>query len=98
MSTSLKEIEKIQEQYINEYWPEFLSTGEDSYINCVDIASLEVMRIEGKEFELGEDENLADSCLHVMFRKHPSEENDYPNTYKGLKVFYTFLGRDFVPF
>ncbi len=91
MSTPLKDVKKITDEYTQEY---MFQTPYDKYINGVGISKLELLINTGSNIELFANDKKRDFCIDVTLVEEPPKEvrQKLPDRYKGVRVVYEIIG------
>ena len=90
MAITEDEFMEIKEAFTEEYWnrPPY-----SLYINGIAMSKIECAQDCGEtEVELGDEECLDDLCIVVMMRREPAPDITLPESYQGVRVFYTVVG------
>lgn len=88
MGLSMDEVRKIKKEYVQEY---FFKEPYSNYINSCGISKLAIKN-RNNNIKLEDGEELSDLCIGVGFEKEPPKDLDFPDKYKGVRVFYEVIG------
>ncbi len=86
---------KIVQQIKKEFYQEYVSKSPfNNYVNGSGLSTLKVQKeVLKKQLNLKSGESLDDWCLTAYLREQPPENINLPSEYKGVRVFYTVIGK-----
>ena len=87
MKLRLDQVEKVYEDFLNDYLCEE-PQHRHNYVRYDGLFKLRNIQKYGLRFNLGDGESLEDSCIFVRLDKNHPEDLNLPAEYHGLRVFY----------
>lgn len=93
MDLKMKKVMKIQRKFVKKY---LFKEPYCNYLNGVGISTLRIiLDYRSKSFlsvKLKEEETLDDLCFWASLKKDPPEDIEFPEYYKGVRIYYEKSG------